>query len=83
MAREPDYSDILVTVAHPFGDVEVPLDTWIARGPGPRPLVRPVSARSKGSGERLPLSVIPLQYRNNGLSRTLIAMGLLRDPWHS
>jgi hypothetical protein len=83
MAREPDYSDIMVTVAHPFGDVEVPLEMWIAQGPGPRPLVRPVSARSKRSGQKLSLSVIPLQYRNNGVSRALIAMGLLRDPWRS
>lgn len=30
-----DYPGILVTVAHPQGDVAVPLDEWIRTGPGP------------------------------------------------
>ena len=37
-----DPDDILVVIGHPFGDIEVPLAVWIAAGPGPRPLVRPI-----------------------------------------
>ncbi|HEU0239565.1 MAG TPA: hypothetical protein VFR11_09855 [Micromonosporaceae bacterium] len=82
MAEGPiDLNDILVTIGHPYRDIEVPLPTWIARGPGPRPLVRPMSARSRTTGKPLPLSVIPLRYRNNGQSRRLIRDGLLDDPW--
>jgi hypothetical protein len=76
-----DLDDVLVVIAHPFGDVEVPLTDWIVTGPGPRRLVRPVRARSRSTGQRLPLSVIPLRYRNNGQSRRAIADGVLKDPW--
>ncbi|HEX6682758.1 MAG TPA: hypothetical protein VF062_08185 [Candidatus Limnocylindrales bacterium] len=61
-----DPDDILVVIAHPFGDLEVPLTEWMRIGPGPRPGVRPVSASSRTSGKPLPLSVIPAAYRNNG-----------------
>jgi hypothetical protein len=73
--------DIIVTISHPFGDVQVTLAEWIRRGPGPRPLVRPVAARSALTGEGLPLTVIPLQYRNDDESRALIERGELEDPW--
>jgi hypothetical protein len=81
-AGEPiDLDDVLVVIAHPFGDVEVPLTNWIATGPGSRPFVRPVRAHSRSTGRRLPLTVIPLQYRNDGQSRRSIADGRLGDPW--
>jgi hypothetical protein len=80
-AETPDVDDILVVIGHPFGDVEVPLADWIATGPGPRPLVRPVRARSRSTGQPLPLSVIPLRYRNDEESRQAIRDGLLDDPW--
>jgi hypothetical protein len=81
-AGEPiDLDDVLVVIAHPFGDVEVPLADWIATGPGPRRFVRPVRARSQSTGRRLPLSVIPLRYRNDGQSRRAIADALIEDPW--
>jgi hypothetical protein len=76
-----DLDDILVVIGHPFGDHEVPLTVWIARGPGPRPFVRPVQARSRSTGRPLPLSVIPLRYRNDAKSRKAIQDGLLDDPW--
>lgn len=80
---EPVPAEILVTIGHPFGDLEIPLEEWIMRGPGPRPLVRPVSARSATTGEPLPLTVIPLRYRNDAESRSLIAAGVLvPPPWH-
>ena len=76
-----DPEDILVVIGHPFGDVEVSLADWVARGPGPRPLLRPVRARSRRTGQPLPLSVIPLRYRNDAESRRAIKDGLLDDPW--
>jgi len=81
MKWAPNQSDIMVVLEHPHGNVEVSLEEWISIGPGARPLVRPVEAKKKDSGESLPLSVIPLRYRNNRLSRALIALGVLNDPW--
>jgi hypothetical protein len=84
-AREPerewDPDDVLLVIAHPFGDVETTLAEWMARGPGPRPLVRPVSARSRLTGEALPMTVVPLAYRNDETARALIAAGELEWPW--
>lgn len=73
--------DILVVIGHPHGDIEVPLATWIATGPGPRSFVRPIAATRRSTGEQLPLTVIPPAYRNDEESRSLIARGLLSDPW--
>jgi hypothetical protein len=78
---EHDLDDILVMIAHPWGDLEVSLREWIARGPGPRPLVRPVSARRRSTDRVVALKEIPLRYRNDTKSRVLIALGLLADPW--
>jgi len=80
-AQTPDPDDILVTIGHPFGDVEVPLAVWIATGPGPRPFVRPIRARSRSTGQPLPLSIIPLQYRNDEQSRQAIQDGHFANPW--
>jgi hypothetical protein len=76
-----EYSDILVVIEHPYATAEVPLDDWMETGPGYRPLLRPVGARDRRTGKPLPLSVIPLRYRNNFLSRLLIALGLMKNPW--
>jgi hypothetical protein len=78
---ELDPEDILVTIAHPFGDVEVSLSEWIKTGPGPRPLVRPVAARRRSTGESIPLSAIPIKYRNTSFTRALIKARVLQDPW--
>jgi hypothetical protein len=80
-ADPPDANDILVVVGHPFGDVEVPLAVWIATGPGPRPFVRPLRARSRSTGQPLPLTVIPLRYRNDEQAHQAIQAGLLESPW--
>jgi hypothetical protein len=81
MNEETSIDDVLVTIGHPFGDVEAPLSEWMAKGPGPRSLVRPVRARSRSTGRPLPLTVIPLPYRNNGESRRAIREGRIGDPW--
>jgi hypothetical protein len=77
-----DPDDILVVIDHPFGEAEVSLAVWIATGPGLRPFVRPVRARSRSSGRPVPLmGVVPLRYRNDEQSRQVIHDGLLDDPW--
>jgi len=75
-------TNILVTLRHPHGDLEIPLKDWMEQGPGDRPMLRPVAARFEGSNAALPLSVVPLAYRNNAVSRLMIRAGLIKYPWH-
>jgi hypothetical protein len=76
-----DVADVVVTIHHPFGTLDEPLTQWMRVGPGPRRFVRPSSARSRSTGQTLPLTVIPLAYRNDRISRALIAAGKIRSPW--
>lgn len=76
-----DPEDVVLTIDHPFGTVEASLAKWMATGPGPRPLVRPIAAKARSTGQPLPLSVIPLPYRNDEESRRLIAQGDIPSPW--
>jgi hypothetical protein len=78
--RPADYDDIIVTVAHPWADVETTLQAWIETGPGPRPFVTITGARRR-NGDPVPLDAIPLQYRNNPESRRLQRLGMLPSPW--
>jgi hypothetical protein len=78
---EIDLEDVLVTIDHPWGELEVELTEWIRKGPGARPLLELMRARSRSTGEELPLDVVPLRYRNNDESRRLIASGELENPW--
>jgi len=80
MLDPADYDDVTVTVAHPWGDIEAPLRTWIHVGPGPRPLVTISKARRR-EGSPVPLEDIPLQYHNTADSRMLQRLGLLPSPW--
>lgn len=80
MLRPADYDDIIVTIAHPWADVETTLQAWIETGPGPRPFVTITGARRR-NGDPVPLDAIPLQYRNNPESRRLQRLGLLPSPW--
>lgn len=77
----PDFDDIILVIAHPFGDIEVPMAEWMRIGPGPRKFVRPVAAKSRSTGQSLNLSIVPLEYRNDEESRALIAQGTIKDPW--
>ena len=81
MLSPGEYPDILVTVAHPWGNVEVPLETWIRTGPGPRPYVGIVAARRSSTGREVPLAAIPLEYHNSPESRSLQRQGVLPCPW--
>jgi hypothetical protein len=76
----PADDDILVTVAHPWANIETTLRAWIENGPGPRRFVTITAARRR-NGEPVPLDAIPLEYRNNPESRRLQRMGLLPAPW--
>lgn len=80
MLEPADYDDVIVTVAHPSGDVDTTLGQWIETGPGPRPFVTIVGARWR-TGDSIPLEAIPLQYRNSPESRRLQRLGLLPAPW--
>lgn len=75
--------NIEILLDHPHGKQWVPLDAWICEGPGGRDLLRPSAARLAGSEQSLPLGVVPLRYRNSSLSRLLISVGLLQNPWKS
>ena len=81
MISEDEYDDIIVTAAHPWGDITQPLPHWIARGPGPRRLDEIVSAKRHSTGEPIDLTEIPLEYHNSRKSRRLQREGLLPTPW--
>ena len=68
MSSDIDPEDILVTVDHPFGRVEVPLAEWIRIGPGPRPKVQICSARRRSTGEAIPLDEIDDPWRRDPLT---------------
>jgi hypothetical protein len=76
-----EYSDVLVTLAHPWGNLEVSLDSWILVGRGARRYVGIVAARRSSAGREVPLSEIPLEYHNSSESRRLQRQGLLPCPW--
>ena len=81
MSKNPPCKEISVIVADPQGDIETSLETWMRNGPGPRRFVTVVRVICKDTGEELPLSTIPLRYRNSPLSRRLIEAGILENPW--
>ena len=71
----------LVVIDHPHGRVTTTFADWKRTGPGPRRLVQPLQVLSGDDERALPLSSMPLAYRNTAVSRLLIRLGLLRDPW--
>jgi len=80
MRQNIDRSNINVTIDHPFGSVNVPLQTWMSSGPGLRSKVA-VHRAKHIDGSPLPIEVVPLRYRNTLLSRMLIRLHVLQDPW--
>lgn len=77
----PPLARIEVLIDHPLASGYIPLEKWIEIGPGLRVFIEPRKARDQETGLELPLSVVPLQYRNHQLSQFLIEEGLLADPW--
>jgi hypothetical protein len=80
MVTPDEYDDVIVTVAHPYADIETTLRYWIETGPGPRPFVTITAAR-RSNGDPVPLEAIPLEYHNSQESRRLQRLGLLPAPW--
>jgi hypothetical protein len=81
MISPEEYPDIMVTIAHPWGRIQAPLDEWIRRGPGPRPWVSIIAAQRKSTGEPVAMEEIPLEYHNSRESRNLQRQGRLPCPW--
>ena len=81
MIDPSEYDDIIVTVAHPWGNGYPTLTEWIATGPGLRRLVGIIAAKRKSTGEPVPMSEIPLEYHNSPESRRLQRLGGMRAPW--
>jgi len=81
MLSPEEYPDVLVTAAHPWGNMEVSLDAWVQNGPGPRPYVGIVAARRSSTGREVPLAEIPFEYHNSPETRSLQRQGLLPCPW--
>lgn len=79
--EEWDLGDVVLTLDHPFGQVETTLIEWMRVGPGPRDRVRPIAAKSRETGQQLPMTVVPIAYRNDEATRYLIATGELEWPW--
>ena len=71
-----EYSDVLVALAYPWGNLEVSLDSWIQVGPGSRRYVGIVAARRSSTGREVPLSEVSLDYHNSPESRRLQRQGL-------
>jgi len=80
MFHKTKCENIEVFISHPFGDVYISLDDWMEQGPL-RKYLRPLKARCKNTGKRLPLSVVPFRYRNNLWSRLAIRFGWIENPW--
>ena len=76
-----EYDDILVTIAHPAGDVEVPLPLWIHDGPGSRRYLELLSARRSSDGAVVQLNEIPLEFHNSRKSRVMQRLRLLPRVW--
>ena len=57
--------NLRVTIDHNWGTFTIPLEEWVAKGPGVRPLLHPSSVVDQDTGTIYPVSKIPLQYRNS------------------
>ncbi len=85
MSSEPECEKIRVVIASNWGWGDIPnisLEDWIAKGPGSRWHIGPAGAICADDGRRLPISVIPLQYRNNEFAQFLYAAGAVPYPWN-
>ncbi len=72
--------EIKVLLQHPHGDIILSLSKWIEVGPGNRPLLSPYKVFYE-NGNELSKNIIPFKYRNNFLSRFMIRLKLIENPW--
>ncbi|MGI5241923.1 hypothetical protein [Dactylosporangium sp. CA-139066] len=77
---EWDLDDITVTVDATAATARIPLRDWMRMGPR-RVGMDLNSAQSASTGQKLPKTVIPLAYRNDTESQSLIAAGRIPSPW--
>lgn len=82
MKAPANMDDINVVIPITWGEpIEMPLSEWMKRGPTKRlPLMSPMAAKLKSTGTPLPISVIPLAYRNTMWSRLLVRLRAIRPP---
>ncbi|GAA1572573.1 hypothetical protein GCM10009827_113190 [Dactylosporangium maewongense] len=73
--------NVLIAYATTGERHRMPLEEWATHGPGPRHGTRPRVAYDRRTGDELPLTVVPLRYRNDLESRSLIAAGRMPPPW--
>jgi hypothetical protein len=76
-----DIKEADVIVNHPYHLLEIPLETWIAEGPGDRDLLRPIAVIHNQTRQELPIHLIPFACRNTRLSRSLIKLGIVKAVW--
>lgn len=76
-----NHEEIIIIISHNFGEVETTLENWIKFGPSSRKLLKPLKVKNKLTDKELPLKIIPLKYRNNKLSRFLIKLRFIKNPW--
>ncbi|WP_229076643.1 hypothetical protein [Actinoplanes sp. DH11] len=82
MIESSQFKDVLVTISHPWTDIEMPLAEWAQRGPSKeRPLMRIVSAKWASTGEAIALEDLPQEYLNTRRTRRMQREGLLPAPW--
>jgi hypothetical protein len=82
MNHKTECNEITLEITHKWGKGTASLDQWIALGPGEdERSAFPSAAKCADNGQDLPLSVIPMRYRNTPLSNLLIRLKLIPDPW--
>lgn len=73
--------EIMVVIGGNWGDIPMTLTEWIEKGPGIRFLRQPFRVWNMRTGNEMSLEDIPIQYRNDEVSRKMIENGELDDPW--
>ncbi len=82
MQREAECTEVELLIEHNWGKGWMPVESWIELGPAECPSgAAPVAARCSDGHELRLRDVLPLKYRNNLLSYTLIKLGFLSNPW--
>jgi hypothetical protein len=74
--------EVMVVISGNWGDIPMTLTEWIKKGPGMRFLRRPFRAWNLRTGDEMSLEDIPIQYRNDEVSRRMIENGELENPWN-
>ena len=80
VGAKKEIEDIVVQINHPNGDIRQQLQDWIETGPGPIRKLRPIRAYDR-NGQEIGMQRIPFRYRNSFLSRCMIRIGLIKNPW--